>query len=303
MAFGEPNVAFKSICERLSVLNRWCVVSFRSLLGAFVFRSWRSRDSLLGSGALVGPGELKMAYVNQDDVKLLVSVVEPIPGWLQEYAGKITIALARYQKEIGVSGSFFEIGVYGGKYLSLLHSLAKESGSSTLAIDPFEFFSEEQVLNNIKADSRDKSVKLLKGFSSDFRAYDLLPYLPGRAQFTSLDGAHDCINIVEDLYLTCEVLHPKGIVALDDFINVECLGVNEGVCRFLDRRPGLAPFLFTCGKLFLAHANIAKTYFDFIEVFAAQDTESQLSIAFTNARTHNKKWKQTDFFNFPVLVI
>jgi hypothetical protein len=98
------------------------------------------------------------------------------------------------------------------------------------------------------------------------------------------------------------VLHPKGIVAVDDFLNTECLGVIEAVCRFLDRKPLLAPFLFTSGKLFMAPIHHVGTYKSFLESFAAQDQHAS-SVSFTTARQHNKKWQQSDFCGHEVLIM
>lgn len=85
-------------------------------------------------------------------------------------------------------------------------------------------------------------------------------------------------------------------------MNTECFGVLEAACRFLDADPGLVPFLYTSGKLFLAPVHQVKQYYDFVECFAAEDSDDA-SMAFTHARRQNREWKQTAFFGYSVLVI
>ena len=173
-----------------------------------------------------------------------------------------------------------------------------------LAIDPFEHFSTSAIAINLGIDSDENDkVKFIEGFSSNFRARDIVNFLPGKAQFISLDGSHDAVDVLEDLKLAHEVIHPKGIVALDDFLNTQCLGVLEATCRFLELKPGLIPFLFTSGKLFFGPTNAVKEYYAFVERFAASDLENPQSVAFTAARAQNKAWGETEFFGYPVLVV
>ena len=240
-------------------------------------------------------------YFQESDQAYLNSVTRDVPGWLQDYASRITVALLNFQQENGVHGSFFEIGVYAGKYLSVLARYALEDNRRLVGLDPLVHFTDDQIRQNIRASSED-SVTLMKGLSSDFNPSELIPLLGERARFVSVDGSHDAVDVLWDLDLAKDVLHPKGIVALDDFLNTQCLGVVEAVCQFLQRKPILVPFLFTSGKLFMATVHHVKEYQDFLDRFAEED-EHTLSANFAGTRKQNKMWGQTEFCGHSVLVM
>jgi hypothetical protein len=244
-----------------------------------------------------------MAYFTEADQSFLTETADKIPGWLMEYAGRITLALLNFQDEKDVSGSLMEIGVYGGRYFSLLYRSAQKRRSNLLGIDPFEHFSPEQIATNLGTKLPRDNIHFIKGFSADFRAADLMAFLGEKARFVSLDGSHDAVDVLGDLHLSYEVLHPRGIVAVDDFFNTECFGVVEAVCRFLDRCPGLVPFLYTSNKLFMAPVHSVETYYDFVETFAAADSGNAQSANFTEARSRNKKWAQTALYGHTIFTI
>ena len=242
-----------------------------------------------------------MAYFEQRDQSFLAATVDPIPGWLIDYAARISIALLRYQDEINLQGPVMEIGVYAGKYLSLLYREARGSRSGCVALDPFTHFSVDAVAANIGAKRSDAT--FITGFSNDFKAPALLSALRTAARFVSIDGSHDAIDVLHDLNIVQDVLHPAGIVAVDDFFNTECFGVVEAVVRFLDRKPQLVPFLFTSNKLFMAPYRAVKSYHEFLERFTQEDRENAQSANFANRRRQNRDWAQTDFCGRSVLVI
>jgi hypothetical protein len=244
-----------------------------------------------------------MPYFDKADESFLTERTEKVTGWLLDYAARISTAFLNFQDEAKMPGSLMEIGVYGGKYFSLLYRSAERRGSNLVGIDPFEHFTPEQVSQNIGAPVPHANIHFLKGLSADFRAADLMPALGEKARFVSVDGSHDAVDVLGDLHLAYDVLQPKGIVSLDDFFNTECFGVIEAVCRFLDRKPGLIPFLFTSNKLFMAPHYAVQGYYDFVEQFAAEDVGNGQSAQFAATRQRNKKWAQTEFFGYSVLTI
>ena len=243
-----------------------------------------------------------MRYFDSSDEDFIKQTPDQIPGWLLHYAARITIALINYQDEIGISGSFMEIGVFAGRYLSLLYRAAKRSGVEIVSLDPFEHFSPEQIASFVGAAHLD-DITCLKGFSADFKSPEVLASLRAPARFVSIDGSHDAVDVLYDLELADQVLHPRGIVSLDDFLNTECLGVVEAVSRFLQRKPQLIPFLFTSNKLFFASLRTAPMYYEFLDRFAVDDIENAQSVEFAGLRKRSKMLRQTDFYGHSVLVM
>lgn len=243
-----------------------------------------------------------MPYFETSDEDFIRQRSDHIPGWLLYYAARVTIALLNYQDEIGVAGSFMEIGVFAGRYLSLLYRAAKRSGVEIVGLDPFIHFTPEQIASYVGAADPD-DITCLKGFSGDFKSPEVLASLRAPARFVSIDGSHDAVDVLYDLELADQVLHPRGIVSLDDFLNTECLGVVEAVSRFLERKPQLIPFLFTSNKLFFASLRAAPLYYEFLDRFAEGDTGNAQSVEFAGLRQRSNKLRQTDFYGHSVLVM
>ena len=72
------------------------------------------------------------------DTRFLQSVTNQIEGWLFEPAAHITQRLLRKQELNGDNKPLLEIGVYAGKYLSLLMASAARADAKVVGIDPFE---------------------------------------------------------------------------------------------------------------------------------------------------------------------
>jgi hypothetical protein len=68
--------------------------------------------------------------------EFLTTRVEPIAGWLLPEAALLTAHLAAVQHSLGVAGPTLEIGVYKGKYLSVLYEVARPD-EAVIGVDLF----------------------------------------------------------------------------------------------------------------------------------------------------------------------
>lgn len=239
---------------------------------------------------------------NSDLFSYYNKITSNIPGWLLPHAAELTVALLERQEATNIRGPMFEIGVYGGKYLSLLYCAAKRTGCQVVGIDPYDHFSFEQVAEHLGAKAGDSTLRFHKALSTDLDAHQLRDLLGGRARFVSLDGSHDASDVAWDLRLAYDVLGPRGIISVDDFLNTECLGVVEAVGRFLDAKPNLAPFLYTQNKLFLAPLRAADFYRETILDFARQHPENDLHRILIERFDQNPRWVMTEFYGHWFLV-
>jgi hypothetical protein len=83
------------------------------------------------------------------DNYFLETVTGRIEGWLDDYAGRLTAQILRFQ-EVGDAGKpLVEIGVYAGKYLSLLMASAARTKSTVVGIDTWQYKPIEVVHENI----------------------------------------------------------------------------------------------------------------------------------------------------------
>ena len=185
-----------------------------------------------------------------------------IGGWCHAELADILSNLNESQRARGISGSVGEIGVYDGKFFLLLNYFTSDN-ESAYAIDLFD----RQELNidcsgsgtslaNFQSNlsKYDKhagaNVKIVEGDSTciDFRLVVQEPL-----RIISIDGGHTAEHTICDLKTSQAIMHPEGIVIVDDILNSHWLGVIEGVTTFLLAKPTLAPFAIGYNKLFMAH--------------------------------------------------
>jgi hypothetical protein len=202
-----------------------------------------------------------------DNLQFQHTVVDKIDGWLNRVTSLRTMDILRYQEESQIDGSLLEIGVFCGKYFSLLARSAQRTNSRLVGVDTFQWSPESRV-NEALALSPETSrvdVRLLKTLSSECSSTDLLHLLRSQARFVSVDGSHEVEDVYLDLLLSEQILSTKGIIAVDDFLNPLALGVNEAVHKFFARPRLVTPVAYISNKLFLAHRSVATKYSVLIE--------------------------------------
>jgi len=189
-------------------------------------------------------------------------VVERIEGWLHRPAAIHTMDMLECQELLGVTGSLLEIGVFSGKYFSILVRHACRCQQVAVGIDPFQLVDSEVARKNIQpAMAGDGSnVKLCRGYSNEVAPAQLLSLLGSYARFISIDGSHEKPDVYYDLALTEQLVGPGAIVAVDDFLNYVTPGVNEAVFAFYSTPRRLVPFAFIKNKLFLTFRQWADRY-------------------------------------------
>lgn len=217
-----------------------------------------------------------------DDKLFLEEYVAKVPGWLFDYTAARTMDLLRWQEEQKKEGSLLEIGVFAGRYFSILARSALRTGSRIVGVDTFQFVSEqelhEQHLRFILELHPD--VVFLARPSTAVTAQTLLAVLELPARFISIDGSHEAADVHWDLRLAEELLAPDGIVAVDDFLNPLTMGVGEGVHRFFSVPRALAPFGYVVNKLFLCRPACTQTYSKVLAQAVADDADHPRSIQF-----------------------
>ena len=218
--------------------------------------------------------------IDLDDYAFLREYVHNVPGWLEDYAALRTMDLLALQEREHVTGSLLEIGVFHGRYFSLLLRSAVRSFDHIVGLDTFGLIDLETVRQAIAPVADPESVEFLKQRSTDSTAADLAPILGSKARFISIDGSHERDDVIWDLRLAEELLASRGIVAVDDFLNPITLGVNDGVHRFFSQARNLVPFAYTANKLFLARPGAAATYMTAFEKVVVEDEREPRSAAF-----------------------
>lgn len=232
-------------------------------------------------------------------------VVDPIPGWLVEEAAIRTLELLEYQHLKRIKGSLLEIGVYGGKYFSVLMWSARETGHRIVGLDTFQWKKRGEVeagLGALAAGMDPKPV-LIERRSTDLQAEQLLAVLGDYARFISVDGSHQMADVFWDLRLAEVMLAPGGIVALDDFLNPQAIGVNEAAHRFFGTPRNLVPFALITNKLFLCRKAMHDDYKTLLEMNLRAAPETDAAKRFVAEREKGRDYVEGQLWGDPFLIV
>lgn len=214
------------------------------------------------------------------DYAFLEGSVRGLAGWLEDFAALMTMRLLRWQEANVAPGPLFEIGVYQAKYFSLLLRSARARNEDVFGLDTFQYAPEAQVRDGLAAAGFPFGYTLLKMFSTDVSASDLLQKFGAKPRFISVDGSHEKDDVHWDMRLSEQLLANDGIVSVDDFLNPLTLGVNDGVNTFFHQPRNLVPVFYTSNKLFLSRPGPAGRYRALIEDMLLADQREQASLNF-----------------------
>lgn len=186
-------------------------------------------------------------------VKSYLDETKHVEGWFFPIDALLFAAIDEIQKEEGIAGNLFEIGVHHGKTALFLARMLRD-GESLGVCDVFG----EQALNVDHSGEGSLSLFLanLGAYASRTRVFAKLSSLLTTSDTTSscrffhIDGGHRPLDVMGDLAIAAAALLPDGVVAVDDMFNPSWPGVSEGVYRFLAARPGVfAPLLIGGNKV------------------------------------------------------
>ena len=245
------------------------------------------------------------------DTRFLQSVTNQIEGWLFEPAAHITQRLLRKQELNGNNKPLLEIGVYAGKYLSLLMASAARTDAKVVGIDTFEHKPIEAVKETIAKlmPQLASTVTLYPESSRSFSTDRLIGVLGRKARFISVNGSQQYIDVLHDLVLCNDALDDSGIIAVDGFLNPRAMEVNRAVNVFMEhnssrtRPPDLEGFAYVTNKLFLARHEAATTYRGFVDSLLTQDKESDYGRFFNEQMAIGRVLVEQPFFGASVIVL
>lgn len=168
-----------------------------------------------------------------------------IEGWFSFDAALVFMAYNQLLADNGIAGDVMEIGVHQGLSTIAVAAL-RGRGKHLYAVDLFEDLQAKNVSRSGGGDRQVFERNMLEFFGSlDFiRAFsqpsaELRPQDLGRFfSFCHVDGGHSRRETFTDLNLGHEILVPGGLLALDDYFNVEYPGVCEGAVEFMLRHAG-----------------------------------------------------------------
>jgi hypothetical protein len=242
-------------------------------------------------------------WIDADDETFLDRFVKSVPGLLDDYAAARTMDMLAFQEREGIRGSLFEIGVFYGRYFSILLRSAVRTQEVIAAIDTFEVVGAPIVQAMMEPIADATSVAYLAQASRAISASDLHAVLGTKARFISIDGSHEVNDVLWDLSLAEELVSADGIVAVDDFLCPVTPGVNEAVHRFFAQPRHLVPFAYAANKLFLCQALAATTYLTLFENVVIDDHRDQRSANFRACLPDLRKLVEQELWGRRFLIV
>jgi Methyltransferase domain len=166
-----------------------------------------------------------------------------IRGMSSRFAAAICGRVILRQNELGITGDLTELGTFEGRFFVSMTMLLKP-GEHALGIDVFTWPSPkvyDHLLANCATARLDRdSYTIWKVDTRTISAADLRAKLPsGTARFIHVDSEHipECLD--HELELGLAVLHPDGVMALDDMLHPGYPTLITNVLDFLKRHPEL----------------------------------------------------------------
>ncbi len=250
-------------------------------------------------------GSLSM-QLRQDDQEFILRKLPSVQGWLLDDSAYFSSALVRWQNQREIPGGIFEIGVYAGKYLSLLYHLTQETSVRVLGVDTFQWCPLENTQRNFQSlFERCERLILHQADSTTLTFAEINGALSGKPRFISVDGAHTAKAVYSDLVLSQQLLAEGGIVAIDDVLNPRAIGVGEGAYRyFIDTAgKGLAPFAYCANKLYAASHDQVEIFSKLAWQFVAENPTLQVASEFNQLMAKGRDWVEQELFGFPVVIL
>ncbi|MCZ8181858.1 MAG: class I SAM-dependent methyltransferase [Beijerinckiaceae bacterium] len=207
---------------------------------------------------------------------------EEVRGMSSGFAASIAGHLIRRQSEMGIGGHLAEIGTFEGRFFIAM-ALGLKAGEHAIGVDVFTWPS-EKVLDNLHAHCRrfglgPAEYTAIKGNTRGMTGDDLLaPAGGGAIRFFHIDGEHDDANVTQDLDLAAPLMHPHGLICLDDMLHPGYPELTESVHRWLRAHPEWRVLaildredIVAAAKYVLCRVESVALYEkDLLEAFAAQ---------------------------------
>jgi methyltransferase family protein len=164
-----------------------------------------------------------------------------IRGMSSRFAAAICGHVIRRQTALGISGDIVEIGAFEGRFFVAM-ALLLQAHEHGLGIDVFTWPNSgvyDRFLENCAAAGLSKdSYTAWKADACALSPADLRRKLrSGAVRFMHVDGEHTAERLAHDLELTHAVLHPDGIIALDDMLHPGYPTLIVTVLHYLARHP------------------------------------------------------------------
>jgi hypothetical protein len=164
-----------------------------------------------------------------------------VRGMSSRFAAAICGHLIRRQTELKVTGDIAEIGAFEGRFFIAM-ALGLAGREHAFGIDLFDW-PNEGVRDRMLANCAAAGLVLEKFTAWKVQSRDISPatfrlrLVSDTVRFFHIDGEHEYASLSSDLELAHAVLHPFGIIAVDDMLHPGYPTLVTAVLDYLGRHP------------------------------------------------------------------
>jgi hypothetical protein len=177
---------------------------------------------------------------------------DTVRGMSSRFAATICGHVIRRQGELGIKGHIAEIGTFEGRFFIAM-ALGLAPGEKALGIDTFDW-PNAGLLDLFHSHCERHGLArerytALKASTRNLTAKDIAAALGGqqlgqqaseqKVRFWHIDGDHARESLMIDLDLALSVLHPQGILCLDDMLHPGYPLLVVAVHEWLERHPDM----------------------------------------------------------------
>jgi hypothetical protein len=165
---------------------------------------------------------------------------ETVRGMSSRFAATICGHIVRRQTELGISGHFAEVGTFEGRFFIAM-ALGLAPGEKALGIDTFDWpnagLFDRFNGHCARFGLTSRHYTSLKANARTLTAQEITAALGGPVRLWHIDGDHTRTSLSFDLDLTHSVMHPQGILCLDDMLHPGYPLMVTGVYQWLEKNP------------------------------------------------------------------
>ncbi len=211
------------------------------------------------------------AYLNDGYEKVL--------GMSSRFAAAISAHLARRQTAMGIHGDIAELGAFEGRFF-IATAMALAPGERAIGLDVFNWPSdkvEDHFVANCLAHGlkRDDFISWKADTRTITQADFRSRMKSDSIRFFHIDSDHEYDCLTNDLELAHPLMHPRGVMALDDMLHPGYPTLVTAVFDYLRRHPDMRVFaiidredIVAAAKFLLCRADVADIYStDLVQAF------------------------------------
>lgn len=186
-----------------------------------------------------------------------------IEGYFTDLASSISDSILIMQRSTGIRGDCLEIGVLHG-VSACLWALHLQPDEQLHLVDLEVRPALEQFLPKLRTRCQG-SINLQKGSSFGVLSDSFITNAGRRIRLAHIDGDHSAWGIAVDLERVSRMMHPNGLIIVDDFLNDRFPQVTEETFKFLQAKGSLFQLVANGGnKAFIVSTKSYEVYYNYL---------------------------------------